>query len=174
MQVVRILENVWGISQNRVTSILDDQAPRADLVTAGFALAFDGENVLLTFVDRPGRGWEVPGGHVEPGESVREAIHRKVMEEAGAEIELLGCIGHDRYDDLAKERRSSHYPFPTSYMVFYAARVMTLQPFSPSEECTDRRLFTPEEAMQQSWVSHNSAYYHRAREVSLTRSDWTT
>jgi 8-oxo-dGTP pyrophosphatase MutT (NUDIX family) len=37
--------------------------------------------------------WGLPGGAVEPGESVREAIVREVWEETGLEIEPLRVIG---------------------------------------------------------------------------------
>ena len=34
------------------------------------------------------RGWEIPQGRVEEGESLVEALHREVREEAGVEIEM--------------------------------------------------------------------------------------
>ena len=34
-------------------------------------------------VRHPERGWEFPGGRVEPGESPEEAMHRELLEETG-------------------------------------------------------------------------------------------
>ena len=46
---------------------------------------------LLT--KHPRRGWEFPGGKVEPGETVEEAAKREVYEETGATVSELKYIG---------------------------------------------------------------------------------
>lgn len=47
----------------------------------------------ILLVNSPWRGWEYPGGLIEPGETFQEALHREVREEAGVEIEITGFIG---------------------------------------------------------------------------------
>ncbi|WP_445486896.1 NUDIX hydrolase [Niallia sp. 03133] len=39
------------------------------------------------------RGWELPGGQVEQGETIKEAVLREVKEETGIDIELLKFCG---------------------------------------------------------------------------------
>lgn len=51
----------------------------------------DTGDILL--VKSPWRGWEYPGGLIEPGETFREALHREVREESGVEIEITGFVG---------------------------------------------------------------------------------
>ena len=51
------------------------------------------EKGQILLVKSPWRGWEYPGGLIEPGETFREALHREVREEAGVEIEITGFVG---------------------------------------------------------------------------------
>lgn len=50
------------------------------------------ENRLL-LVDIEHRGWSVPGGHIEQGESIEHALRRETWEEAGAHIQQLIPFG---------------------------------------------------------------------------------
>lgn len=47
----------------------------------------------ILLVNSPWRGWEYPGGLIEPGETFQEALKREVREESGVEIEITGFVG---------------------------------------------------------------------------------
>ena len=65
------------------------QAPRHIVSAAVVATDSDGR-VLL--VRSPRRGWEMPGGQVEIGESLEAAAKREVFEESGIEVgDLIFC-----------------------------------------------------------------------------------
>ena len=51
------------------------------------------ENGEILLVKSPLRGWEYPGGLIEPRETFQDALHREVREEAGVEIEITGFVG---------------------------------------------------------------------------------
>lgn len=59
---------------------------------AASAAVFRGPLVLLARRGRdPGAGlWSLPGGRVEPGETLAEAAAREVMEEVGVDAEIVG------------------------------------------------------------------------------------
>lgn len=56
-------------------------------VTATFAFVRDAQGRLLTL--RNERGWDIPGGHLDEGESVLDATHREVLEESSVTIKNL-------------------------------------------------------------------------------------
>ena len=57
---------------------------------AGLVSNDDGEILLI---NSPRRGWEYPGGMVEPGETFQDALIREIKEEAGVDVEITGFIG---------------------------------------------------------------------------------
>lgn len=77
--------------------------PRAPLVGVGAVVIRDGEEVLL--VKRkyePGKGlWSIPGGLVELGERLRDAVRREILEETGMEVEVEELL--DVIDNIVRD-----------------------------------------------------------------------
>ena len=59
------------------------------------AIVLDKGSILLVKRDRePAKGlWSLPGGRVERGETLREAIVREVREETGIDVDVEGLLG---------------------------------------------------------------------------------
>lgn len=74
------------------------------------------------------RGWDLPGGHLEPGESPEEAVRREAMEEAGAVMEDLRVLGYEKISLGGPKPAGYPYPHPVSYQVFFYGRVKELRP----------------------------------------------
>lgn len=92
------------------------------------------EQGQILLVKSPWRGWEYPGGLIEPGETFQEALRREVREEAGVEIEITGFVG------ICKnvERDIVNIDFTARY---------TGGELRTSEESTEVIWASPEEAM---------------------------
>jgi A/G-specific adenine glycosylase len=66
--------------------------PRTERFRVALGIVFKGDKVLIQ--RRPEKGllgglWEFPGGKVEPGERVEQALHRELREELGVEVRIL-------------------------------------------------------------------------------------
>lgn len=56
-----------------------------ETITAAFAFVINDKGNILTIQNE--RGWDIPGGHVDRGETVLDAAIREVDEEASVDIE---------------------------------------------------------------------------------------
>lgn len=100
---------------------LAEDLPQEELCTAVFCLAFHEDNkVVLT---RTKRGWEMLGGHLEPGETLKEAFFREAHEEGGYVPERYKLFGYRKITAQKPilARAGREYPYPVSYIPHYIA-----------------------------------------------------
>ncbi|HSI41875.1 MAG TPA: NUDIX hydrolase [Xanthobacteraceae bacterium] len=65
--------------------------PVRPVLAASVAVFRDGRVLLARRAAAPGRGfWSLPGGRVEPGETLAQAAARELMEEVGVEADMIG------------------------------------------------------------------------------------
>ncbi|GAA1454542.1 NUDIX hydrolase [Nocardiopsis tropica] len=114
-------------------------------------LTYDGDRPLL--VRHRDRGWEFPGGHSEPGETVEDTARREAREEAGATLGEVGVVGH--------------YVLASGHVtVVTHARVTGLEPLSGDFETVGVRSFDVLPADRElSWA--DGVYAHLLRELGL-------
>jgi ADP-ribose pyrophosphatase YjhB (NUDIX family) len=69
-------------------------------IGVGGAVVRDGSLLLVRRASRHGRGnWQLPGGFIEPEETIEQAAVREVEEETGVTGEVVGVLGlRSRYD----------------------------------------------------------------------------
>lgn len=78
----------------RVDHYNDPDAPRANsLVPAASAVVTDPEGRILMTRRSDNSLWTIPGGAMEPGETIVDAAIREVAEETGIDIEVTRLVG---------------------------------------------------------------------------------
>ncbi|GHO84587.1 NUDIX hydrolase [Dictyobacter formicarum] len=160
-KILRIEKDiVWLPKPNEGWLVLSSHLPPSEAISTAFALAFSGDRLLLTnLIDR---GWDIPGGHVEPGELAEEAARREVYEETGATLGPLHLLGYQRLRHLCPKPEGYRYPYPDSYQIFYWSQVVSMDEFVPTEESQGCALFAPSEALKVSWVKLHHEFYEAA------------
>ena len=103
------------------------------LVSVAALVTNDQGQILL--VNSPWRGWEYPGGLIEPGESFEAALKREIVEESGVEIEITGFVGICK--NVARDIVN----------IDFTARY-TGGELTTSEESTEVGWFAPEKALE--------------------------
>jgi len=95
-----------------------------------FALIFDDQGRILLGRRRDIDWWNLPGGGMEKGETVDEALYREVLEETGLEVEVERLVGV--YSKPQKQE----------VVLTFRCRIIggTLQ---PTEEIRESRYFPP-------------------------------
>ncbi len=78
----------------RTDYLNDPNAPEANsIVPAVSAIVTDEQGGMLLIRRTDNNYWSIPGGGVNPGESVSEAAAREVKEETGIDCQVAGLVG---------------------------------------------------------------------------------
>lgn len=157
-KVLQVEHNIsWLPQPNEGKIVLSSQLPPLELIATAFVLAFSEDRMLQTRLVK--RGWDLIGGHVEPGESPVEAAKREAYEESGATLGTLHLLGYQHLRLLGPRPALYRYTYPDSYQVFYQAQIIALDDFSATNETHERGLFSPTEAEQLPWVQLHRELY---------------
>lgn len=106
-------------------------------LAASAAIFRGGLLLLVRRAHDPGRGrYSLPGGRVEFGESLEQAVHREVAEETGLVIEIVRLAGIREV--LPREPDGCHF-----VVLSYAARWRSGEPLL-NEEHDDCRWLSPD------------------------------
>jgi 8-oxo-dGTP diphosphatase len=161
--LLRSEQNIaWALQPNESHLLLSPHLPPLALIATAFVFAFYGDQLLMSNLVR--RGWDIPGGHIEKGETPEEAARREVYEETGTQLASLQLLGHQHLHIQAPRPEIYSYPYPDSYQVFYTAQIIALDSFEPTDETAGRGLFSPDEAHKLSRIQDDFDLYTAAQE----------
>jgi len=110
--------------------------PALDQVTQASGVCFTGSGKIVLVAGHAGK-WALPGGHVEPGETLEQTLAREVLEEACATVTQSEYLGAQEVIDPDNPTGSRAY-----YQARFWARV-ELKRFEPRFERMQRTLIAP-------------------------------
>lgn len=130
--------------------------PPTRLVTACMVFAFDESGHLV--LAKPKRGWGLPGGHREKGETPQECAKREFYEETNIRIRNLRIIGRQKIEKIIRSEHNAKYP-KLGYILFYIADVEKIDNHEAKHEVS-HRAFVPMEKMNDyiDRVNHGGFY----------------
>jgi 8-oxo-dGTP pyrophosphatase MutT (NUDIX family) len=95
------------------------------------------------------RGPEVPGGHIDPGETAEDAAVREASEETGIAVDNVRPIGFLRMVSAGVAPPDWKYPHPVGFQQFFAgAAHESAKPYRANSECAEPIRVTREMAVR--------------------------
>ena len=89
-----VARGIEVVDMRRIDYLNDPTAPKANSIvvaTSAYVESADGQILLIRRTDND--LWSLPGGGMEPGETVIGCAVREVGEETGIDIEVTGLVG---------------------------------------------------------------------------------
>jgi len=151
MTILNVRQNIsWVPHPNTVELRALSNLPDAHLMSSAYVLAFDQDNrVLLADLNR---GWDIPGGHIDPGETAEEAARREAQEETGAIIGEMELIAGQYIIMEGDKPKDYKYPFPLSVQPLFMSTDFTLGEFTQDEDSFGRGFFTLDEIKKKNLI----------------------
>ena len=163
MSVIQTQNNLsWLPQPNTVVITATTEMPPLELCTAAYVLAFEGNDLLMADLDR---GVDIPGGHIDPGETPEQAMRREALEETGATLGPARLFAVQKMTVTGPKPEGYKYPYPVSYQLMYVAQGVTQGTFTSDEDSKGGVMITPEQAKNVPWLQQNRALYDYAASV---------
>jgi ADP-ribose pyrophosphatase YjhB (NUDIX family) len=128
----------------RVEYFDDQNAPQANsLVVAVTAVVTNDQGELLLQKRTDNELWGLPGGAMNIGESIAQAVIREVKEETSLDVEPTGVVGI--YSDPGHVIAYADGEVRQEFSICFAARIVSGQVAVGDEESTEVRFVPPRE-----------------------------
>lgn len=138
-------------------------APGRPQLAASAVIFRDGKFLVVRRANAPGRGlYSVPGGRVEHGETLHQAVAREVREETALTIDIVGFAGWREVLPDPAAGRAGHYVVMSFAARWHAGEVVL------NEELDDFHWIAPEDLSALRTTQGLADIVHSARQL-MTR-----
>ena len=133
----------WGEDQStEVQFQIASSHPPDESISACMVFAITDDGKIA--ISKPERGWGIPGGHREKGETAEECLRREAIEEVAIELGELELVGYWQTKKRFESEFNRNYPSP-AYQLLYVANVTAIHDFYPQLEISERAFVLPQE-----------------------------
>lgn len=127
----------------RIDYLDDPAAPKANSIVPAVSVVVPDDQGRILLIRRVDNNyWSIPGGGMEPGESVRHAASREVIEETGIDCEVIGLVGI--YSNPSHVAAYDDGEVRQEFSICLTARILGGSPRTSSESSEVRFVPTPE------------------------------
>jgi 8-oxo-dGTP diphosphatase len=162
MQFLQSIENPWWLpKESTAEAYLSNDLPPRELCVSVYGFVMHDGHILFTRGEADHtHKLELPGGHIENGETPEEALVRELIEETGVTPESYSLVIINK-TEVPNPPAGYPYPTPTSYMLFYAAKVSSLLPTN------ELGVWLPlSEAKENSWIKAEQGIFDALLKVA--------
>ncbi|MCX6747460.1 MAG: NUDIX domain-containing protein [Candidatus Nomurabacteria bacterium] len=137
---------------------LSDELPEISLCTSAYSFVFDDNMLLQTELkegERPMRMLDIPGGHIDEGETPLDAVVRETFEETGVHVRNPKLVAYIKVTKHNSKPEAYRYPYPVSYMLYYLCDFENEEVFDGNEDAHGRVWLSPSEFEKSIWCKEN-------------------
>jgi ADP-ribose pyrophosphatase YjhB (NUDIX family) len=131
----------WSASRALMSWLAPQHAPADEQVGRAEAVAVTPDGHIVAVAEDGAGLWSFPGGRREAGESLDGTLRRELREEACVEVQRSELLGYQRFAHLDGDRAGQ-----VTVDAMFRAEV-ALSPFRPAHETHQRRLLSPQQAL---------------------------